>query len=161
MRSIPQNGGKLSALKTGMNTIPTRTRRSRLLASRISEPAGQPIIPQLHPRQARQAAARPARRFPAGCGRQCLAGRRTGLPRLAQSRIFVSCSRSRSACMSDLFDGLDVTPAPRAGQVPADELHLGLLAFASEPRCRQSTPSAPCRPWPPIDLPGPKGDPIR
>jgi hypothetical protein len=62
--------------------------------------------------------------------------------------------------MSDLFDGLDVTPAPRAGQVPADELHLGLLAFASEPRCRQSTPSAPCRPWPPIDLRGPKGDPI-
>jgi hypothetical protein len=30
-----------------------------------------------------------------------------------------------------LDDGLDAVPEPRAGQVPVDHFHLGLLAFAS------------------------------
>jgi hypothetical protein len=34
-------------------------------------------------------------------------------------------------------DSLDPVPEPRTGQVLVDQFHLGLLAFSSEPGCRQ------------------------
>jgi hypothetical protein len=39
----------------------------------------------------------------------------------------------------EAFDrGLDAMPKPRTGQVPVDQLHLGLLAFARQACRRQA-----------------------
>jgi hypothetical protein len=99
------------------------------------------IILQRQP-LAHRAAVAPTRRSPAGCGQQSLAGRRTArpwIPRRRESALHASPTPHHRLA----FAVLDPVPEPRAGQVLVHQFHLGLLAFASQPRCRLRTNSTP------------------